>query len=57
MIICILASSGTIDNSDVQKILRTFRRSTEYEGEILISTIHEPSLEPNLVVTTVLIVG
>lgn len=57
MIICILASSGTIDNSDVQTILRTFRRSTEYEGEILISTIHEPSLEPNLVVTTVLIVG
>ncbi|KAH0990834.1 hypothetical protein GBA52_002317 [Prunus armeniaca] len=57
MIICILASSGTIDNSDVQTILRTFRQSTEYEGEILISTIHEPSLEPNLVVTTVLIVG
>lgn len=57
MIICILASSGTIDNSDVQTILRTFRQSMEYEGEILISTIHEPSLEPNLVVTTVLIVG
>ncbi|KAM5566551.1 protein ACCUMULATION AND REPLICATION OF CHLOROPLASTS 3, chloroplastic [Rosa sericea] len=57
MVMCIVASSGAIDNSDVQETLRTFRQTTEYEGEILISTIHEPSLEPNLLVTTVFILG
>nr|XP_011463496.1 PREDICTED: protein ACCUMULATION AND REPLICATION OF CHLOROPLASTS 3 isoform X2 [Fragaria vesca subsp. vesca] len=57
MVICIVASSGAIDNSDVQETLRTFRQTTEYEGEILISTIREPSLEPNLLVTTVFILG
>ncbi|XP_024193612.1 protein ACCUMULATION AND REPLICATION OF CHLOROPLASTS 3 isoform X2 [Rosa chinensis] len=57
MVICIVASSGAIDNSDVQETLHTFRQTTEYEGEILISTIHEPSLEPNLLVTTVFILG
>ncbi|KAK9935652.1 hypothetical protein M0R45_022745 [Rubus argutus] len=57
MVICIVASSGAIDTSDVQATLLTFRQITEYEGEILISTIHEPSLEPNLLVTTVVILG
>ncbi|KAM0961003.1 hypothetical protein ACFX13_020756 [Malus domestica] len=57
MIICIIASSSTIENSDVHAILHTFRQTTEYEGKILVSTVHEPNLEPNLVVTTVLIVG
>lgn len=57
MVICIVASSGAIDTSDVQATLLTFRQTTEYEGEILISTIHEPSLEPNLLVTTVVILG
>ena len=57
MVICIVASSGVIDESDVQETLRTLRQTTEFEGEILISTIHEPSLEPNLLVTTVFILG
>ncbi|XP_050372013.1 protein ACCUMULATION AND REPLICATION OF CHLOROPLASTS 3, chloroplastic [Argentina anserina] len=57
MILCIVASSGAIEDSDVQEILRTLRQTTEYEGEILISAIREPSLEPNLLVTTVFILG
>lgn len=57
MVICIVASSGAVDTSDVQATLLTFRQTTEYEGEILICTIHEPSLEPNLLVTTVVILG
>ncbi|KAF3431008.1 hypothetical protein FNV43_RR25738 [Rhamnella rubrinervis] len=57
IIICILASSDTIDNNDVHKFVHTFRQTTGYTKEILISTFHEPSLEPNLLVTMVLVTG
>lgn len=55
MVICILASSGDTDNSDLLAFLQTFRQATEYTKEIIISMIHEPNLEPNLLVTTVII--
>lgn len=57
MVICILASSDTVNNSDIHAFLRTFRQITEYTQSIILSVIHEPNLEPNLLVTTVLIVG
>lgn len=57
MVICILASSDTVNNSDIHAFLRTFRQITEYTGSIILSIIREPNLEPNLLVTTVLIVG
>ncbi|XP_059446960.1 protein ACCUMULATION AND REPLICATION OF CHLOROPLASTS 3, chloroplastic [Corylus avellana] len=55
VVICILASSNAVDKSDA--FLRTFRQTTEYAGSIILSLIHEPNLEPNLLLTTVLIVG
>ncbi|XP_024019398.1 protein ACCUMULATION AND REPLICATION OF CHLOROPLASTS 3 [Morus notabilis] len=57
IIICTLASSDVIKKGDLDVFLRTFRQTTEYRKEILLATIHEPSLEPNLLVTTVLVVG
>ncbi|KAL5554148.1 hypothetical protein UlMin_041549, partial [Ulmus minor] len=57
MIICIVASSGVINDDDVDKFVHTFRQTTEYTKEIVVSTIFEPTLEPNLLVTTVLTVG
>lgn len=56
-IICVLASSGDISNSDMHTFVHTFRQTTEYTNEIVVSTFHEPSLEPNLLVTMVLVLG
>ncbi|XP_062113124.1 protein ACCUMULATION AND REPLICATION OF CHLOROPLASTS 3, chloroplastic [Humulus lupulus] len=57
VIICILASSSIISKNDTDAFVHSFRQTTEYTKEILISTIYEPSLEPNLIVTTVLVIG
>uniref|UniRef100_A0A5B6YP81 Protein ACCUMULATION AND REPLICATION OF CHLOROPLASTS 3 n=2 Tax=Davidia involucrata TaxID=16924 RepID=A0A5B6YP81_DAVIN len=57
VVICILASSGVIGSSDVQDFLQTFRQITECMGEIIISIIHQPNLEPNLIVTTIITIG
>lgn len=57
MIICVLACSDAINSNDVRKFVHTFRQTTGYAKEILISTFQEPSLEPNLLVTTVLVTG
>ncbi|KAK6931813.1 MORN motif, partial [Dillenia turbinata] len=57
IVICILASSGVIENNDVHAFLSTFRQITECTTEILMSTIHELTLEPEILVTTVIIVG
>ncbi|KAF8389615.1 hypothetical protein HHK36_024134 [Tetracentron sinense] len=57
IVICILASSGAMDNSDTRAFLRTFRQITECTREIILAVTNEPSLEPELIVTTVIIVG
>ncbi|XP_022725113.1 protein ACCUMULATION AND REPLICATION OF CHLOROPLASTS 3 isoform X3 [Durio zibethinus] len=57
LVICVVASSNVINNNDVQAFLHTFRQTTEYTKDIIISVIHEPNLEPNLLVTTVVILG
>ncbi|KAA8529925.1 hypothetical protein F0562_034471 [Nyssa sinensis] len=57
VVICILASSGVIDSSDVQAFLQTFRQTTECMGEIVVSIVHQPNLEPNLIVTTVITIS
>lgn len=55
--ICIIAISSDIENNDLFAFLHTFRQTTEYMKEIIISTIHEPNLEPNLTLTTVVMLG
>ncbi|GMJ04506.1 ACCUMULATION AND REPLICATION OF CHLOROPLASTS 3 [Hibiscus trionum] len=57
MVICVVASSNVISDDDLQAFLHTFRQTTEYAKDIIISVVHEPKLEPNLLVTTVVILG
>ncbi|KAH7839332.1 hypothetical protein Vadar_002756 [Vaccinium darrowii] len=57
IVICILLSSAVIDSSDVNAFLPTFRQTTECSGGIIISSVHEPNMEPNLIMATVLTVG
>lgn len=51
-IICVVASSAPLQKKDVKTILRTFRQTMEYSGDIIVSTVHEPDLEPKVRVTT-----
>ncbi|CAN7130328.1 unnamed protein product [Brassica rapa subsp. narinosa] len=56
-IICIVASSVALQKKDVKTILRTFRQTMEYTGDIIVSTVHEPELEPKVLVTTFFILS
>lgn len=47
-----MASSVPLQKKDVKTILRTFRQTMEYTGDIIVSTVYEPDLEPKLRVTT-----
>ncbi|CAM8884171.1 unnamed protein product [Rhodiola kirilowii] len=55
--ICILGTSVEMTEKELLAFLRTFRRSTGYMNEIIISNICEPSLETNLLMTTVIAIG
>ncbi|KAJ7954471.1 Protein ACCUMULATION AND REPLICATION OF CHLOROPLASTS 3 [Quillaja saponaria] len=57
MVICVLASSVPINDSEVLAFVRAFRQCTDYKREILISTSHVSNLEPNLLITTVFTLG
>ncbi|ESQ27648.1 hypothetical protein EUTSA_v10018185mg [Eutrema salsugineum] len=56
-IICIVATSVALQKKDVKTILRTFRQTMEYTGDIIISVVHEPDLEPKVLVTTFFILS
>ncbi|BAT93702.1 Protein ACCUMULATION AND REPLICATION OF CHLOROPLASTS 3 Precursor [Vigna angularis] len=57
IVICTLACSGPISDSDIEIFLRTFRQTTNYTKDIIISAIHDLTVEPNLLITTVLTLG
>ncbi|RWR78552.1 protein ACCUMULATION AND REPLICATION OF CHLOROPLASTS 3 [Cinnamomum micranthum f. kanehirae] len=57
IVICTLASATMMDNSDIHSFTHAFRQTTEYTKEIIFSRIHEPVLQPNLIVTTLLVLG
>ncbi|XP_057425050.1 protein ACCUMULATION AND REPLICATION OF CHLOROPLASTS 3, chloroplastic isoform X3 [Lotus japonicus] len=57
IVICILTRSVPINDSDIAVFLHTFRQTTQYMGDIIISTVFEPDVEPNLLITTVLVLG
>ncbi|XP_057962987.1 protein ACCUMULATION AND REPLICATION OF CHLOROPLASTS 3, chloroplastic isoform X2 [Malania oleifera] len=57
MVICVLASSGVINSSDVNAFLQTFRQTTDCTSEIVISTTQESNLKTNLIITTVFILS
>ncbi|CAL9136575.1 unnamed protein product [Musa acuminata var. zebrina] len=56
-IIFTFASASGVNESDVRSAIITFRQIAESKSEIIISTVQEPHLESNLVLTTLLIVG
>ncbi|XP_059278682.1 protein ACCUMULATION AND REPLICATION OF CHLOROPLASTS 3, chloroplastic [Lycium ferocissimum] len=57
VVICIIASSGVVNSSDVGSILHTFRQTTGCNGDIVISIVQEPNMEPSLIVTTLVTCG
>ncbi|KAJ8574260.1 hypothetical protein K7X08_026065 [Anisodus acutangulus] len=57
VVICIIASSGVVNSSDVRSILYTFRKTTGCNGDIVISIVQEHNMEPNLIVTTLITCG
>lgn len=54
MVICIVASSNVKNESDKESYLHAFRHATKCTKEIIMCIIHEPSAEPNGIVTTVI---
>ncbi|VVA95314.1 unnamed protein product [Arabis nemorensis] len=56
-IICIVASSVALQKKDVKTILHTFRQTMEYTGDIIVTTVYEPDLEPKVLVTTFFILS
>ncbi|CAJ1977610.1 unnamed protein product [Sphenostylis stenocarpa] len=57
IVICTIACSGPVDDRDIAIFIRTFRQTTDYTKDIIVSTIHDPTVEPNLLITTVLTLG
>ncbi|XP_044489194.1 protein ACCUMULATION AND REPLICATION OF CHLOROPLASTS 3 isoform X2 [Mangifera indica] len=51
MVICIVASSELIDDNDLLGFVHTFRQTMECTREIIVSSVHEPNLESNLLIT------
>ncbi|XP_022992937.1 protein ACCUMULATION AND REPLICATION OF CHLOROPLASTS 3 [Cucurbita maxima] len=56
-VLCIVASSSIIDDNDKSTLLKTFREVTAYTGKVILSIIQDLNLEPNFLMTTILIVG
>ncbi|XP_020250300.1 protein ACCUMULATION AND REPLICATION OF CHLOROPLASTS 3 isoform X2 [Asparagus officinalis] len=52
-----IVPSFLVISSDFASAILNFRRITECTGDVIFSTVHEPSLEPNLIVATLLVVG
>lgn len=52
-----LTSSGAVKSNDVQSVLHLFRQTAEFNGAIIVSIIHDPNMEPNLIATTVVTLG
>lgn len=52
-----LTSSGAVKSNDVQSVLRLFRQTAEFKGAIIVSIVHEPNMESNLIATTVVTLG
>ncbi|XP_043715252.1 protein ACCUMULATION AND REPLICATION OF CHLOROPLASTS 3 isoform X3 [Telopea speciosissima] len=57
VVLCTLASAGVMDSNDLHAFLHTFRQATGCTGEIIVSVTCEPNLEPNLIVTTIVVLG
>ncbi|OWM90690.1 hypothetical protein CDL15_Pgr020995 [Punica granatum] len=57
VVLCLLASSDVNESVNSHAFLDNFRQVTGYEGEVVLSITHEPNLEANMLVTTVITLG
>ncbi|XP_068640423.1 protein ACCUMULATION AND REPLICATION OF CHLOROPLASTS 3, chloroplastic [Aristolochia californica] len=57
IVICIVASASEMNRSDLNTFVHTFRKTAQCATEIVVSAIHEPNLEKDMVVTTLLVMG
>ncbi|KAL3824263.1 hypothetical protein ACJIZ3_020292 [Penstemon smallii] len=57
VIICIFASSGAMDCSDANTILLALRPISGWNSEVIVSLVHDPNLESNEILTTVIAFG
>lgn len=57
VILCIFASSDVTDCGDATTIFQTVRQTIGWNSEIVVSIVHESSLEPNVILTTVIAFG
>ncbi|CAA6663126.1 unnamed protein product [Spirodela intermedia] len=56
-VILTLSWAREMKRSEVSPVVLAFRQITGFQGEIIFSGIHEPALEPNLVITTLFVLG
>lgn len=57
VILCIIASSGIVDSSVADNALHTIRSITKCNCKIVVSIVHEPNLEPNTILATIIVFG
>ncbi|VFQ86500.1 unnamed protein product [Cuscuta campestris] len=57
VVLCVISSSNALDSHNVNIICRTFRQTTGWKGEIVISIIHEANKDANLILTTIIMCG
>ncbi|CAH9134380.1 unnamed protein product [Cuscuta epithymum] len=57
VILCVIASSSALDSHDVNIICQTFRQTTGWRRELVISVIHEANMDANLILTTLIVCG
>ncbi|KAK6146647.1 hypothetical protein DH2020_020516 [Rehmannia glutinosa] len=57
VILCIIASSGSVNCSDANNILHTVRAITKCSGEVIVSIVHESNLEANTILATIIVFG
>ncbi|KAF6174615.1 hypothetical protein GIB67_006267 [Kingdonia uniflora] len=57
LVVCTHASANLLGDDDLHTFSHMFRQITGFEREILVSFFHEPNLEPNMVVTIIIVLG
>lgn len=57
VVLCVIASSGSVECGEVNNISHTVRAITKCNGEIIVSIVNEPYHEANTIVATIIVFG
>ncbi|PIN12681.1 hypothetical protein CDL12_14707 [Handroanthus impetiginosus] len=57
VILCIITSSDGVECIDANDVLHNVRLITKCNGEIIVSIVHELSVEPNKILATIIVFG